>query len=91
MGLMKLLKPSSLKQSLSPQLMDIPFITMKGNQQISIENEYTLLSFSATEIKLRYQLGIMTISGENLMIRTMYADEMICQGVIIQVSFQEHG
>lgn len=89
MKLIKHLLPSNIINStlFPPGLSIIPIITIKGNQQFVIENDYTLLSFSEKYIKLDYQQGHIEITGDKLKIKAMFPEEMILQGTIKQIIF----
>lgn len=73
---------------LSSALRSTPLITITGNQQIHIENKYILKSFSSEEIVLSYQNGEIKIYGEELIITTLYPEEMVLQGIIQKVLFR---
>jgi len=71
----------------SSEFSTTPLITMKANQQVYIENKYTIQSFTSDKITLLYKEGMIQITGEKLMITTLYPEEMTLQGLIKQIQF----
>lgn len=71
------------------QLIMLPTITIKGQNQILIEQQYQLITFTEIEIKLKFKEGYAIITGINFAIKMMYANEIIIEGEIKQIIFQK--
>lgn len=70
------------------QLIMLPTITIKAQKQILIEQEYQLITFTETEMKLHFVSGYVVITGLNFVIKMMYANEILIEGEIISITFQ---
>lgn len=75
--------------TLPSELLNLPTVTITGDKQIAIEQHYRLISFSDAEIKLQCENGIIQINGQTLMIKMMYAREIILEGMIEQIIFHK--
>lgn len=82
-------KPRHILKSVS-RAMDIPlavgahlpFITIQGFEEISIDLQKGLLSYSPQEISVAVSCGAIVVSGENLHIRYMKEGKIVLCGVI---------
>ena len=61
---------------------DIPRLTMIGNIRLQIENHRGVLHFSEERLLLALTRGKVEITGSNLSIRTIMAEEVLVEGVI---------
>lgn len=66
---------------------DLPRITMIGNMQLYIENHRGVLEFSQTNLRLQLSVGELNISGKELVIRTILAEEVFIEGIIQDIQF----
>lgn len=66
----------------------LPTITIKAQKQILIEQEYQLVTFTETVIKLNFVSGYVVITGVNFAIKMMYANEILIEGEIKAITFQ---
>lgn len=69
--------------------LDLPRITMVGNLQVVIENHRGLLDFDGKEVRIMLERGKIRISGENLTLRSLQADEIVVDGSIRNLLFEE--
>jgi len=67
--------------------LDLPRITMIGNQRISIENHQGLVHFSSEQMKLAVHNGIVELQGNQLMICTISTDEISIEGQIVEFKY----
>lgn len=90
MNILKQFIPTFIKNGthLSSDFIITPQLTITGNRQIHLENQYTLQSFSSSEIILSYHEGEIHIQGEQLLITALYPEEIILSGRIKQVIFE---
>lgn len=61
---------------------DIPRLTMIGNLRVQIENHRGVLHFSEERLLLALSRGKVEITGSNLSIRTIMAEEVLVEGII---------
>jgi sporulation protein YqfC len=61
---------------------DIPRLTMIGNIRLQIENHRGVLHFSEERLLLALTRGKVEITGSNLSIRTIMAEEVLVEGII---------
>ena len=61
---------------------DIPLLTMIGNITLQIENHRGVLHFSEERLLLALTRGKVEITGSNLSIRTIMAEEVLVEGII---------
>jgi sporulation protein YqfC len=66
---------------------DLPRITMIGNMQLYIENHRGVLGFSQSSLRLQLSVGELNISGEQLVIRTILAEEVFIEGIIQDIRY----
>lgn len=68
-------------------VMDLPRITMIGNLHIYIENHQGVLLFTDKELKLALNDGALVITGDQFVIKKIYAEEILLQGTIKNVLY----
>jgi sporulation protein YqfC len=66
---------------------DLPRITMVGNLQLYIENHRGVLGFSSEHLRLLLSAGELDVRGEQLVIRTIWAEEVFIEGIIQDIRF----
>lgn len=66
---------------------DLPRITMIGNVQLYIENHRGVLHFSSEQLKLQLSKGQVEVTGQNLVIRAILAEEVFIEGIITGVEY----
>lgn len=68
-------------------VLDLPRITMIGNLQLYIENHRGVIGFSSTQLLLRLSVGTLDIRGEQLVIRSIFTEEVFIEGIIHDVQY----
>lgn len=63
-------------------LSDMPLLTLKGNQNVTIENYIKLVNFSDNNVSLLTGQGILNINGSNLQIACIYQGQIRLTGLI---------
>ncbi|GMK40086.1 hypothetical protein PCCS19_31410 [Paenibacillus sp. CCS19] len=61
---------------------DLPRLTMIGDRQLYIENHRGVLHFSSDRLRLALSKGELEVTGEDLVIRTIWTEEVFVEGVI---------
>ena len=86
-------KPN-LKKELSAALeipgeviLDMPLISLKGREEISVENYRGIIEYSTEKIRLNTTAVIFKITGENLLIKCLDCDNVIITGKINATEF----
>ncbi|MEX2462404.1 MAG: sporulation protein YqfC [Paenibacillaceae bacterium] len=71
--------------------LDLPRMTMIGNQRIMIENHRGLVHFSSEHLKLAIHNGVLELLGSELMIRTISTEEISIEGQIDAFKYLMNG
>ncbi len=66
---------------------DLPRVTAIGDRQLYIENHRGVLHFSDHQLKIALTKGELEISGKELVIRTIWTDEIFVEGMITGIQF----
>lgn len=67
---------------------DLPRMTLIGNMQLYIENHKGIIDFSPHHLHLKLSTGALVLSGEDLVIRTITAEEMFIEGLITNIRYE---
>jgi sporulation protein YqfC len=68
---------------------DVPRIQMAGSYQMTVENHRGVEFFSDSEILLKVDRGKIRICGEELMIRSIFPEEIRIEGRIVEMRFMD--
>lgn len=71
--------------------LDLPRVTMIGGLQLTVENHRGILHFSPRSLKLAMNGGELEVSGEDLVIRNIGAEEVFVEGKIAGVQLHAKG
>ncbi|QTH46147.1 sporulation protein YqfC [Cohnella sp. LGH] len=71
--------------------LDLPRITMIGGLQLTVENHRGILHFSPDTLRLAMDGGEMEITGQDLVIRNIRAEEVFVEGRILGVQLHVKG
>lgn len=71
-------------------LLDLPRISVIGQLHVYIENHRGVYSFNEKELQLKLTKGLLSITGENFVLKTLYSDEILLEGLIKNLAFQTH-
>lgn len=61
-------------------VLNIPRITIAGDQELCIENHKGIVEYSDTVIRINVGTGIIKVVGENLSIHSILTDELLIEG-----------
>ncbi|RSL34480.1 sporulation protein YqfC [Salibacterium salarium] len=68
-------------------LMDVPRLTMIGQLHLHVENHHGVLHFSKDYIRLKLSKGELLIYGENFVIKKIYPEELLLEGIISEIKY----
>jgi len=71
--------------------LDLPRITMIGGLQLTVENHRGILHFSPDTLRLAMDGGELEITGRELIIRNIRAEEVFVEGRILGVQLHAKG
>lgn len=63
-------------------VLDLSRLTLIGNRQLYLENHKGIVEYDEHKIRVRTNSGTLVITGENLVIRNLYAAELYVEGDI---------
>jgi sporulation protein YqfC len=66
-------------------VLDLPRITMVGGLQLTVENHRGVLHFSPQSLRLAMDNGEVEVTGQDLIIRNIGAEEVFVEGKITGV------
>lgn len=68
---------------------DLPRLTMIGDRQLYIENHRGVLHFSSDRLRLALSKGELEITGQELVIRTIWTEEVFVEGQIKHIEVRD--
>jgi sporulation protein YqfC len=71
--------------------LDLPRVTLIGGIQLTVENHRGVKHFSSQSLRLAMERGELEVSGENLVIRSIGAEEVFVEGHILGVMLHPQG
>jgi sporulation protein YqfC len=66
-------------------VLDLPRVTMIGGLQLTVENHRGVLHFSPQSLRLAMDNGEIEVTGQDLIIRNIGAEEVFVEGKIMGV------
>ena len=63
-------------------LLDLSRLTLVGSRQLYLENHKGIVQYRHGIIKVRVKSGLLTIKGEDLVLRSLYTAELYVEGEI---------
>lgn len=83
-----------LKRTLSETLklpkevtLGLPFITLLGKEQLTIENHKGILVYTSDNINVSTKIGTLVIEGKDLTVRQLTSDVLVVLGEIAFLKF----
>lgn len=68
-------------------IFDLPRLTMIGNRQVYIENHRGVIGFTSELLQLKLSVGVVEISGKDLVIRAILPEEVFIEGTISDIRY----
>lgn len=75
----------------SDVVLNLPRLVLTGDQQLVVENHRGLKLYTRTEVCLQTTIGLLTVSGEELNIKLITADQVEIDGRITRVEWKAGG
>lgn len=67
--------------------MDLPRITMLGNQQILLENHRGIVEYTPTDIRINLSNGTLLIKGANMSLGNLQQDQLLIEGMVEEIHY----
>jgi len=64
---------------------ELPRITLIGDRQLYIENHRGVIDFTNDVLRLSLSKGELEVRGKELIIRTIWTDEVFVEGIITSI------
>lgn len=72
-------------------ILDIPKISISGNDEILIENHKGIVAFENDYIKINSKIGSITINGKNFEIAFIGGETIVIQGMFKSIIYEGMG
>ena len=66
---------------------DLPLISLRGFEEAVIENYKGIIEYSTERIRINTASGVLRLTGENMFIKCLDADNIIITGKIMSAEF----
>jgi len=70
-------------------VLNVPRVIITGKIAVFIENHKGIVEYNSQLVKINTPVGIVCIKGEDLLIKTIIADEITVEGKIAAIEFDE--
>ena len=70
-------------------VLTLPRITLVGDLQLVIENHRGIEDFDGSHVRIALERGTLVIKGDNLTLRSIHTDEIVVDGSIKALLFEE--
>lgn len=68
-------------------IVDLPIISMTGNEELTIENYKGVIEYSEGRIRVNTTKGVLKIEGRNMLLREITDDDIEVTGTILKIEF----
>ncbi|MEA4971702.1 hypothetical protein SDC9_142580 [bioreactor metagenome] len=68
-------------------VLDMPFISLRGNNEAVVENYKGIIEYSSEKIRINTTIGILKFTGSKLAIKCIDLNNIIIIGCISQMEF----
>lgn len=68
-------------------VLNIPLVTILGNEELNIENFKNIIEYSEDKIRLNTNCGIFKIEGENLAFKEISSEKILIIGKLHKLEF----
>jgi len=70
-------------------VLNVPRIIVTGRIAVFIENHTGIIEYNSQHVKINTTVGTVSVRGEDLVIKTIIADEITVEGKIASIEFEE--
>nr|WP_276576332.1 sporulation protein YqfC [Caldicoprobacter algeriensis] len=68
-------------------MLNLPRISMIGNNQMLVENHRGVIEYTPQKIRLNSTIGVIRVEGQDMNLKNIAADDVMITGVIKLVEF----
>ncbi|MBM7581828.1 sporulation protein YqfC [Caldicoprobacter guelmensis] len=68
-------------------VLNLPRISMIGNNQMLVENHRGVIEYTPQKIRLNSTIGVIRVEGQDMNLKNIAADDILITGVIKLVEF----
>ena len=68
-------------------ILDLPRITMLGNQQLLIENHKGIIEYTPSLVRIKLNQGELIISGKNLILGNLQIEQILVEGTVEDIKY----
>ncbi len=68
-------------------VLDLPRITMLGNQQVLIENHKGIIEYTPLLVRVSLNRGELVIIGQNISLGSLQSEQILVEGTITQLNY----
>ncbi len=68
-------------------ILDLPRITMLGNQQLLVENHKGIIEYTPSLVRISLNQGELKISGKNLILGNLQIEQILVEGTVEDVKY----
>lgn len=83
-GLQKLARILELPADL---VMDLPRLTMLGNQQVLLENHRGIVEYTPSVIRINLNNGVMIVKGKNMALGNLQMEQILIEGTVEEIRY----
>lgn len=68
-------------------VLDLPRITMLGNQQLLVENHKGIIEYTPSLVRIKLNQGELFIQGQNLTLGNLQAEQILVEGTLRGITY----
>ena len=68
-------------------LLDLPLVSMLGNEEVSIENHKGILMYSQEYIRISTKVGTLCVEGKEMCLKQLRGDILVIHGQIVSLEY----
>lgn len=68
-------------------ILDLPRITMLGNQQLLVENHKGIIEYTPSLVRIKLNQGELMIGGKNLTLGNLQIEQILVEGTVEDIKY----
>jgi len=68
-------------------VLDLPRITMLGNQQLLVENHKGIIEYTPSLVRIKLNKGELLVAGQNLMLGNLQIEQILVEGTVGEIKY----